>query len=106
MPGVKIIVNPQRACAVRVTVVVSCVCLSVCLSAHAILAVRTIKSIMKDNYRAKYQIFGRLKRRFSLNCLIRKLEHFTYLGRGGHSLVDAYSMCNVSYTLRYMFAYV
>ena len=26
-----IIINPQRACAERVTVVVSCVCLSVCL---------------------------------------------------------------------------
>ena len=45
-----IIINPRRACAERVTVVVSCVCvcLYVCLSAHAILAVRAIRSITKD----------------------------------------------------------
>ena len=43
------IINPRRACTARVTVV-SCmyVCVSVCLSAHAILAVYAIKSIMKD----------------------------------------------------------
>ena len=35
------LINPRRACAARVTVVVLClsVCLSVCLSEHAILAV-------------------------------------------------------------------
>ena len=38
-----IIINPRRACAERVTVVVLCVC-----HAHAILAVRAIKSITKD----------------------------------------------------------
>ena len=38
------VVNPPHACAKRVTVVVSCVC----LSAHVILAVRAIRSIMKD----------------------------------------------------------
>ena len=69
-----IIVNPRRACAERVTVVVSCVCVCVCvcvcgcvracvracvrtcvracvcvcLSEHAILAVRAIRSITKD----------------------------------------------------------
>ena len=43
-----IIINPRHACAARVTVVVSCVCLYVCLSAHAILAVCAIKSITKD----------------------------------------------------------
>ena len=46
------IINPRRAYAERVTVVVSCVCLSVCLyvclSEHAILAVRAIRSITKD----------------------------------------------------------
>ena len=41
-----VFINPRRACAERVTVVVSCVC--VCLSAHAILAVRAIGSITKD----------------------------------------------------------
>ena len=45
-----IIINPRRACAERVTVVVSCVCVCVCvcmyvcLSEHAILAVRAVPS--------------------------------------------------------------
>ena len=47
-----IIINPRRACAARVTVVVLCVCLSVCmyvcLSEHAILAVCAVRSITKD----------------------------------------------------------
>ena len=30
----KIVINPRRACAARVTVVVLCVCLSVCLFVH------------------------------------------------------------------------
>ena len=38
-----IIINPRRACAARVTVVVLCVCVSV---RTPILAVRAIKSIM------------------------------------------------------------
>ena len=42
----KPIINPRHACAARVTVVVLYVC--VCLSTHAILAVRAIKGIMKD----------------------------------------------------------
>ena len=41
------IINPRRACAERVTVVVWCVCMYVC-HAHAILAVRAIKSVTKD----------------------------------------------------------
>ena len=45
-PSVRHVINPRRACAERVTVVVSCVC--VCLSEHAILAVRAIRSITKD----------------------------------------------------------
>ena len=43
--------NPRRACAARVTVVVLlCVCVSVCLSVspHAILAVRTITNKTKE----------------------------------------------------------
>ena len=45
------IINPRRACAERVTVVVLCVCVCVCMyvcHAHAILAVRAIKSVTKD----------------------------------------------------------
>ena len=32
--SLSIIINPRRACAARVTVVVLCVCLSVCLSVY------------------------------------------------------------------------
>ena len=49
------VINPRRVYAERVTVVVSCVCLSVCmyvcmyvcLSEHAILVVRAVRSITK-----------------------------------------------------------
>ena len=54
------VVNPRRACAERVKVIVLCVCVCVCvcvcmyvcvcLSAHAILAVRAIKSVTKDTF--------------------------------------------------------
>ena len=44
-----------------------CVCVSVCLSAHAILAVRTIKSIMKDiYYHVKHHICANIKMVFFL----------------------------------------
>ena len=68
----------RRACAARVTVVVSCVC--VCLyvgmsvRTHAILAVRATKSITKDTIVLSVRFVAILKWRFSLNCLIRKLE--------------------------------
>ena len=78
----------------------------VCLSGHAILAVRAIKSIMKDTIVLSVRFAAILKWRFSLNCLIRKLERFFYLPRQGQPfLVDANPAWNVSYTLRYMFAY-
>ena len=41
------VVNPLRACAARVTVVVLCVCLSVCLSA-TILALQATRRLMSD----------------------------------------------------------
>ena len=76
----------------------------VCVSAHAILAVRAIKSIMKDIV-LSVRFAAILNWRFSLNCLIRKLERF-YLPRQDRAfIVDACSACNVSYTLRSMFAY-
>ena len=63
------LVNPRRACAERVTVVVSCVCLSVCmyvcLSEHAILAVRAVRSITKDAIVLSVRFAAILKRRFS-----------------------------------------
>ena len=65
------IINPRRACAERVTVVVSClcvcvcVCLYVCLSEHGILAVRAIRSITKDAIVLSVRFAAILKRRFS-----------------------------------------
>ena len=66
------IINPRHACAERVTVVVSCVCMYVC--PHAILAVRAIRSITKDAIVLSIRFVAILKWCFSLNCLIRKLE--------------------------------
>ena len=62
-----IIINPRRARAARVTVVVSCVCvcLYVCRSAHTILAVRAIKSITKDTVVLSIRFAAILKWRFS-----------------------------------------
>ena len=80
-------------------------CVSVCLSAHAILAVRATKSITKDTIMLSVRFAAILKLRFSLNCLIRKLERLLLTSVGAAIFVDAYSACNVSYTLRYMFAY-
>ena len=60
------------------------VCMSVCLSAHAILAVRAIKSI-KRYHRIKRQICGNIKKAFFLKLSYSKVRaFFTYLGRGGH----------------------
>ena len=62
-----LIINPRRACAERVTVVVSCVCVCmyVCLSEHAILAVRAVRSITKDAIVLSVRFAAIIKRRFS-----------------------------------------
>ena len=75
-PG--LLINPRRACAEKVTVVVSCVsvCMYVCLSEHVILAVRAIRSITKDAIVLSVRFAAILKCRFSYNGLIRKLERF------------------------------
>ena len=54
----------------------------VCLSEHAILAVRAIRSIKKDAIVLSVRFVAILKWRFSLNCLIRKLEHFSLTSAG------------------------
>ena len=70
------LINPRRACAARVTVVVLCVCMYVCmyvmyvcmyvgLSEHAILAVRAVRSITKDAIVLSVRFAAILKRRFS-----------------------------------------
>ena len=55
-------------------------------SGHAILAIRAIKSIMKDIYhRVKRQIFSNTKMAFFLKLSYSKVRaFFTYLGRGSH----------------------
>ena len=69
------------SCLVCVCVCV-CVCVSVCLSEHAILAVRAVRSITKDAIVLSVRFAAILKRRFSLNCLIRKLERFSLTSAG------------------------
>ena len=44
-----------------------CVCMYVCLSEHAILAVREVRSITKDAIVLSVRFAAILKRRFSLN---------------------------------------
>ena len=58
-------INPRRAIVARVTVVVLCVCMYVCLSEHAILAVRAVRSITKDAIVLSVRFAAILKRRFS-----------------------------------------
>ena len=41
------VINPRRACAARVTVIVLCVCLSVCVST-TILALQATRRLMSD----------------------------------------------------------
>ena len=74
------------------------VCVSVCLSAHAILAVHAIRSITKDaivlsvreggrdgRRGGRNQICGNIKMAFFLKLSYSKVRaSFTYLGRGGH----------------------
>ena len=82
-----------------------CVCMSVCLSEHAILAVRAIRSITKDAIVLSVRFAAILKRFFFLKLSYSKVSVFHSPRQGRPSLIDAYSACNVSYTLRYMFAY-
>ena len=58
------------------------VCMYVCLSEHTILAVRAVRSITKDAIVLSVRFAAILKRRFSLNCLIRKLERFSLTSAG------------------------
>ena len=59
------LINPRRACTARVTVLGLSFCLSVCLSAHAILAVRATKSITKDTIVLSVRFAAILNSRFS-----------------------------------------
>ena len=57
------LINPRRACAARVTVVVLCVCLSVCLST-TILAPRATRRLMSDTNRFSATRAGKIMWRF------------------------------------------
>ena len=63
-PSVRMRSEGYSSCLVCVCVCV-CVCVSVCLSAHAILAVRAIKSITKDTIVLSVRFAAILKWRFS-----------------------------------------
>ena len=58
----------------------------VCLSEHAILAVRAVRSIYNERcHRVKRQICGNIKKAFFLKLSYSKVRaSFTHLGRGGH----------------------
>ena len=43
-----LVVNPRRACSARVTVVVPCVCVYVCLCVHSNLSSHTLESQKRD----------------------------------------------------------
>ena len=62
------------------------VCLYVCLSAHAILAVRAVRSITKDAIVLSVRFAAILiKKAFFLKLPYSKVRaSFTHLGRGGH----------------------
>ena len=82
-------------------------CRSVCLSGHAILAVRAIISIMKDTIvLIKRQICGNIKMAFFIKLSYSKVRAFFYLPRQGRPfLVDTGSSlhtrcCRSVYPLR------
>ena len=81
-----LVINPRRACAARVTVVLLCVCMYVCLSEHAILAVRAVRSITKDAIVLSVRFATiYIKKAFFLKLPYSKVRaSFTHLGRGGH----------------------
>ena len=67
---------------------------------------KALRKIPSDH--VKRQICGNIKLAFFFKLSYSKVRAFFLLTvprDGRPSLVDAYSACNVSYTLRYMFAY-
>ena len=74
-----------------------------CLSAHAILAVHTIKSVMKDTIVLGVIFTAILKNECFLKLSYSKVREFFYLPWLGRTfLIDTYSACNVLYTLIYL----
>ena len=61
------------------------VCMYVCLSEHAILAVRAVRSITKDAIVLSVRFAAIFKKAFFLKLSYSKVRaFFTHLGRGGH----------------------
>ena len=58
-----ILINPRRACAARVTVVVLCVCVSVCVST-TILALQATRRLMSDTSSFSATRVGKIMWRF------------------------------------------
>ena len=71
IPTSLFIFNPRCTCARGLQYLV---CLSVCLCVFPILAPHAIKTKTKDTIMLSVRFAAILKWRFSLNCLIRKLE--------------------------------
>ena len=69
----------------RLACVCVCMYVCVCLSAHAILAVRVIKSVNERYRRVKRQIYDNIIIAFFLKLSYLKVRaSFTHFGRGGH----------------------
>ena len=82
IPTTSLFINPQRACAERVTVVVSCVCMSVRTRYSG--STRSYK-YNERCHRVKRQICGNNKMAFFLKWSYSKVRAgFTYLGRSSH----------------------
>ena len=78
---------PRRACAARVTVVVSCVCLSVCLSVCVSVRTRYSGSARDYKYNEKYhcvkrQICGNIKMAFFFKLSYSKIRAFLLTSAG------------------------
>ena len=66
------VINPRRACAARVTVVVLCVCLSVCLST-TILALQATTRLMSDTNSFSATRARKIMWRFRRNDCVREI---------------------------------
>ena len=87
------VINPRRACAERVTVVVSCVCVCVCVCVSVCMYVcpNTLfwqyaqLEVQRKMPSVKRQICSNIKKAFFLKLPYSKVRaSFTHLGRGGH----------------------
>ena len=80
------VINRRRACAARVTVVVLCVCMYVCMSVRTRYSGSTRSWKYNERcHRVKRQICGNIKKAFFLKLPYSKVRaSFTHLERGGH----------------------